>query len=121
METAVMTMTAKVMSNMIALKGMDALRSAVIANRTKNEELGISKAMMISNLKNQMKNGVAHFVFVKKNGELREAFGTTQSNIAAAKTNGNGCSRENFYTTAFFDCCKGEWRSFRWETLIAVL
>ena len=120
MENA-MTLSARLLSNMIILKGMDALRSAVIAARTKNEEMGISKAMMISNLKNQMKSGVAHFVFVKKNGELREAYGTTQSNIASAKTNGRGESRENFSTTAFFDCCKGEWRSFRWETLIAVL
>ena len=41
-------------------------------------------------------------------------------NIAKAKTNGRGESRESFATTAYFDVEKGEWRSFRWETLIKV-
>ena len=68
----------------------------------------------------KMANGVAHFAFQKKDGSIREAFGTIQSNIAAAKTNGYGISRECFNTTAFFDIEKGEWRSLRWESLLWV-
>lgn len=121
MDNTAMTFSARLMSQMIIVNGMDALRARVIAARTRNQELGITKAMMIANLKSQMKNGVAHFVFCKKNGQLREAFGTIQGNIASSHVNGNGESRENFSTTAFWDCVKGEWRSFRWETLMAVL
>lgn len=32
-------------------------------------------------LKQKLQNGVAHFTFRKKNGDLREAFGTTNGNI----------------------------------------
>jgi hypothetical protein len=79
-----------------------------------------AKAMMIQNLKEKLRNGVAHFIFIKKNGEVREAFGTTNAAVAAKYTNGNGISREYFKTTAYFDIEKGEWRSFRWESIVKV-
>ena len=62
----------------------------------------------------------AHFIFKKKDGSYREAWGTTQKNIANAKTNGNGVSRELYKTTAYYDVEAGEWRSFRWENLVKV-
>ncbi|MEE0962320.1 MAG: SH3 beta-barrel fold-containing protein [Bacteroidales bacterium] len=95
-------------------------RMAVIAKRTSSELMAGAKSMMIENLKKQMRNGVAHFVFKKKDGTLREAWGTTNKTLAEKHINGNGCSREVFATTAFFDCEKGQWRSFRWENLVAV-
>lgn len=79
-----------------------------------------AKAMMIESLKRQMRNGVAHFVYQKRNGELREAWGRTCQSIAKKHTNGNGCSREVYATTAYFDVEAGSWRSFRWENIIAV-
>lgn len=97
-----------------------ATRIAVIGERTGSSIIAGAKAMMISDLKRQMRNGVAHFVYVKKNGEFREAWGTTSAALAAKHTNGNGCGREAYMTTAYFDVEKGAWRSFRWETLIAV-
>ena len=96
-------------------------RMAVIGMRTGSELMAGAKAMMIENLKRQMRNGVAHFVFQKKDGTLREAFGTLDSSLISRYINGNGCSRECFATTAFFDCQKAAWRSFRWENLVAVL
>ena len=78
----------------IVVKGATSVRATVIANRTKSDELGIIKAMMIETLKTKLQNGIAHFTFIKKNGELRECWGTTQSNLAKAKTNGNGESRK---------------------------
>ena len=93
---------------------------AVIAARTGSELMAGAKAMMIESLKEKLRNGVAHFVFIKKNGEVREAFGTTNAAVVAKYTNGNGISREYFKTTAFFDIEKGEWRSFRWESLVKV-
>ncbi len=97
-----------------------AARMAVIANRTSSELMAGAKAMMIESLKRQMRSGVAHFVFMKKDGSLREAWGTTNRSLAEKHINGNGVSREFFSTTAYFDVEKGEWRSFRWENIVTV-
>lgn len=95
-------------------------RMAVIANRTSSELMAGAKAMMIESLKRQMRSGVAHFVFMKKDGSLREAWGTTNRSLAEKHINGNGVSREFFSTTAYFDVEKGEWRSFRWENIVSI-
>lgn len=97
-----------------------ATRIAVIGMRTESDLIAGAKAMMISDLKKQMRNRVAHFVYKKKDGTIREAWGTTNASLAAKHINGNGCSREDYATTAYFDIERGAWRSFRWETLIAV-
>ena len=108
------------MTNIAIINGATAVRANVIAKRTNSTEIALVKAMMIENLKEKMKHGVAHFVFRKKNGELREGWGTTQSTLANAMTNGRGESREQYATTAFYDVTKGAWRSFRWESLVQV-
>ena len=95
-------------------------RMAVIAKRTASELMAGAKSMMIEYLKRQMQSGIAHFVFQKKDGSLREAWGTTNKSLAEKHINGRGYSREYFATTAYFDVEKGQWRSFRWENLIAV-
>lgn len=79
-----------------------------------------AKSMMIESLKKQMISGVAHFAFMKKDGSLREAWGTTNKSLAEKHINGNGVSREFFATTAYFDVEKGAWRSFRWENIVTV-
>ena len=108
------------MTNITVINGATAVRANVIANRTNSTEIGLVKAMMIENLKEKMKHGVAHFIFREKNGELRECWGTTQSAFANAMINGRGESRELYATTAFFDVTKGAWRCFRWESLVQV-
>lgn len=95
-------------------------RMAVIAKRTDSEFMAGAKAMMVESLKRQMRGGVAHFVYQKKNGELREAWGTTNRSLAQKYVNGNGDSRERYATTAYFDVERGAWRSFRWENIVAV-
>ena len=95
-------------------------RMAVIAKRTSSELMAGAKSMMIENLKKQMRNGIAHFAFKKKDGTVREAWGTTNKALAEKHINCNGCSRELFATTAYFDCEKGQWRSFRWENIVTV-
>jgi hypothetical protein len=106
--------------NTLVITNGTATRMAVIAARTGSELMAGAKAMMIESLKKQLRNGVAHFFFVKKNGEVREAFGTTNAAVAAKYTNGNGISREYFKTTAYFDIERGEWRSFSWESIVKV-
>lgn len=106
--------------NALIITDTTAVRMNVIAQRTQNLLVAGAKAIMIENLKEKLRNGVAHFIFVKKNGEVREAFGTTNAAVATKYTNGNGISREYFKTTAYFDIEKGEWRSFRWESIVKV-
>ena len=108
------------MQTMVVVNGMTAHRANVIMARTGSVAMGVVKAQMIDLLKEKLRNGVAHFIFIKKNGEVREAFGTTNAAVAAKYTNGNGISREFFKTTAYFDIEKGEWRSFRWESIVKV-
>ena len=104
----------------IAVNNMTVTRANVIAKRTGSLEMGIAKAMLIEQLKQKMVNGVAHFIFQKKNGELREMFATTCKPLIEKHVNGRGVSRELYCTTCAFDVEKGAFRSFRWESIIKV-
>lgn len=106
--------------NAVAVKNSTAIRQAVINNRIEDATMAATKAMMIELLKTKMANGVAHFAFLKKDGSVREAWGTIQANVASAMTNGRGESRENYATTAFYSITDSAWRSFRWENLLWV-
>ena len=109
----------------IAVNDMTVRRANLIAERTGSLEMGIMKALMIDLLKEKMRNGIAHFVYAKKPNkygeiELREAWGTTQANIASATTNGRGYCKELDNCIAYFDCIKGNWRAFTFESLVKV-
>ena len=104
----------------LAISSTTVVRASVIAQRTHSDEIGIIKAMMIERLKEKLSNGVAHFIFIKKDGSTREAWGTTNPSLAQKHINGNGVSRELFMTTAYFDIEKGGWRSLRWESIVKV-
>lgn len=106
--------------NALVITNSAATRMAVIATRTGSELMAGAKSMMIESLKKQLRNGVAHFIFKKKNGEYREMFGTTNPALVKRHINGRGVSRELYATTAVFDCEIGEWRSFRWESIVKV-
>ncbi len=108
------------MNNTLVITNQTATRIAVIGQRTDSALFAGAKAILIENLKQQMRNGVAHFLYIKKNGEVREAWGTSNPSLAAKYTNGNGCSRENYFTTAYFDIEKSSWRSFRWESIVEI-
>lgn len=108
------------MKNLMVISDSTATRMAVIAERTQNLLIAGAKAIMIESLKEKLRNGVAHFVFQKRNGEYREIFATTNPSLVKRHINGRGVSRELYATTAVFDCELGEWRSFRWENLVKV-
>ena len=114
-----------IMLQIISIEHQTAVRANVITNRTGDASIGIMKSMMIALLKEKMNNGVAHFIYAKKPNkfgeiEIREAWGTTQSNIATATTNGRGYCKELDNCIAYFDVIKGGWRSFRFESLVKV-
>ena len=106
--------------NALIITDTTAVRMNVIAQRTQNLLIAGAKAMMIQQLKEQLRTGVAHFIYIKKDGTIREAWGTTNATLAYKYTNGRGVSREIYSTTAYFDIEKSAWRSFRWESIVKV-
>ena len=95
-------------------------RVRIIAERTESIKSGLIKAMMIAELKDKLEKGIAHFIFIKKNGEVREAWGTTSTSFVEKYIKGIGKTREEYNTTVFFDIDKCGWRSLRWESIIKV-
>ena len=110
------------MNQIIILQNDTAVRANVITFRTKCREIdGISKALLVEQLKKKLRNGqIVKFAYMKKDGNIRVAFGTTNPDFVQDKVCGWGESREDYATTAYFDLEKCAWRSFRWENLVAV-
>ena len=61
--------------NALIITDTTAVRMNVIASRTQNLLVAGAKAMLIDMLKENLRKGVAHFIYIKKNGEIREAWG----------------------------------------------
>ena len=101
----------------IILSSNTAIRARVITVRTSAREIdGISKAVLVEQLKEKLKSGkIIKFAYLKSNGEV-----TTNPDFIKDKVCGWGQSREDFATTAYFDLEKCAWRSFRWENLIVI-
>ena len=108
------------MTQVVAMNGMTAHRANVIARRTGSEAMGIIKAQMIDHLKAKLQSGVAHFIYMKKDGSLREAWGTTASNLMKATQNGRGFSGDQVNTVKYYDVMVGGYRSLRFENLVQV-
>ena len=68
-----------------------------------------------------MREGVCHFIYKKKSGECREAFGTLDRGVLNATLKGTGNSPETWGCCYYHDTIKGGARSFKWENLVAVL
>lgn len=102
----------------------DALVAAhisAITAKTGSQLMGTSKALLIEEAKRQMRKGICHFIYTKKDGSVREAMGTLDRNVLNATIKGTGSSPETWGCCYYFDILKGSSRSFRWANLIAVL
>lgn len=81
----------------------------------------LQASAMIGVLQFKLMSGTAHFVYRKTNGELREAFGTLLECVVDRSINGRGYPRKLDGLQAYFDIELQEWRSFRYENLVAIL
>ena len=108
------------MTQIVAVNEMTAHRANVIASRTGSEAMGVIKAQMIDLLKVRLQSGVAHFLYMKKDGTLREAWGTCASNLMKATQNGRGLSGDQVNTVKYYDVMVGGYRSLRFENLVQV-
>lgn len=107
-------------NTMVAVNNNTTRRANVIARRTNSNEMGVIKAQLIDLLKSKLQSGVAHFTFLKKDGTIREAWGTTSHNLMKANINGNGIRRDSVNCVCYWDVYKGAFRSLRFESLIQV-
>ena len=111
--------------NALVITPKEAQRALVIATRTNAATpaefmVAGAKAAMVAELKKRMQTSVVEFYFTKRDGTLRHAFGTTMPSLATKHINGRGIPRESVKTTPFFCVESGEWRSFRWESIVKV-
>lgn len=74
----------------IILSSNTAIRARVITVRTSAREIdGISKAVLVEQLKEKLKSGkIIKFAYLKSNGEVRVAFGTTNPDFIKDKVCG---------------------------------
>ena len=99
---------------------------AVIAAKKGSALMGSAKALLIEEAKRQMRNGVCHFVYLKKPNkqgvqEVRDAYGTLNAALCNKHINGRGQSPETWGCSCYFDVEKGQFRSFRWQNIIDIL
>ena len=113
-------MIAVVNNNAVVINNSTSRRANVIAQRTGSDVMGVVKSQLIDVLKAKLQMGVAHFVYMKKDGTLREAWGTTATNLIKANVNGRGISRDSVNCVCYWDVEKGGFRSLRFENLVQV-
>ena len=103
----------------VVLKDKTVERANIIAQRIGSLEIAIVKAMMLEQLDAKLAdNQLAHIIFQKKNGSLREIWCST--NPSLCRKHVKGVHREHYGTKVVFDVEKGEFRSFRFESIIKV-
>lgn len=76
---------------------------------------------LIEALQFKLMNGTAHFLYRKRDGSIREAFGTLLPKVVTNNINGYGIPRGYYNCQAYFDIELQDWRSFRYENLITIL
>ena len=113
METTIITAT----NNALVARHI----AVIAAKKGGSTLMGSAKALLIEEAKRQMRAGTCHFVYMKKDGSVREAFGTLNAALCNKHINGRGISPENWGCSCYFDVEKGQFRSFRWQNIIDIL
>lgn len=97
---------------------LDRAKTMVLKGYNLNDSLTTSS--MIELLQLKMMNGVSHFLYRKKDGTIRETWGTLLEKVVLNNVNGYGEPRRYYNCQAYFDIEEQAWRSFRYENLIAI-
>lgn len=83
------------------------------------EIIGGNAVALNDSLRTKLTEGIAHFAFQKKDGSIREAFGTVQAERIAIPS-GEGPKTNQETTGVYFDLGSNAWRSYTIANLIAV-
>jgi len=101
------------------LEILDRAKTMVLKGYDLNQSLRTSS--MVELLQFQLSNGTSHFLYKKKDGSIREAWGSLLEKVVERNTNGLGYPRKYDGLQAYYDIEEGQWRSFRYENLITIL
>ena len=83
-----------------------------------NQKQAAFMAWRADRLSEQLRTGICHFSYQKKDGTLRHARGTLRTDLIPAEFQPHGNERSRNYTArAYFDLDRQAWRSFTVETL----
>lgn len=86
-----------------------------------SESYPIIKALILANLKARLQKGeVVRFVYLKKDGTMRQAVGTLQPDAVKANIVGTGHAVRK-EQLAYIDLEKMQWRSFLKENLVGII
>lgn len=103
----------------VALSDKTIERANLIAQRTGSLEVGIVKSLLIEQLEAKLaSNQLCCIQFVKRDGTIRTMYCTTNPSLCSKHIKGTG--HEHFGTKVVFDVEVGQFRSFRYESIIRV-
>lgn len=94
---------------------LDRAKTMVLKGYNLNDSLSPSSLIELLQLK--MMNGVSHFLYRKKDGTIREAWGTLLEKVVVNNINGYGEPRSYYNCQAYFDIEEQEWRHSDMKTL----
>jgi hypothetical protein len=66
--------------------------------------------MKVQDLRNELANGLTNFAFIKKDGSVRIANGTTNLDLIPAENHPKGTGKASDKVLAYFDLDKEAWR-----------
>ena len=76
--------------------------------------------VLIEELKKRMKDDVVHFTFKKKDGSIRQAYGTRANDVLIQRDSIPGDNGHARGTFPYFDIERQAWRCFKVETLMDI-
>lgn len=105
----------------MGVKSQEMVVTAYSMMRSDNQVYGALQAVKANGLVNALRNGVVHGYFIKKDGKVREFWGTTNRTLASKKTvhELGFAPRLSYGVIPFIDCETGRWRSLRIGSLIS--
>jgi len=96
-------------------------RATTMVKKGINLQQSLNISSMVELLQFKLMNGTAHFLYMKKDGSIRRAYGTLLERVVENNTAGWGTPRRYYNCQAYFDIEEQAWRSFRYENLITIL
>ena len=108
------------MKAIVSLTNRDLYRAAVISQRLRNDFVAGLQVAKLNELKTRMQREVVKFAYLKKNGEVRIAYGTMMPVLIGEYINGRGMCGDARKVCTYFDIECGQFRCFQMQALIKI-
>ena len=109
------------------MKAANSLRNnspALLKGAEVTQSQALKYAWWFEDFRNKLHSGIFRFSYFKKDGSIREAYGTLNPDLipgASSRQTGGAASAEegiNYDTFAYYDLSAAGWRSFRLDNFI---